>query len=124
MLLTLGTIAITSGTLYIGAKAIASHKKKKEQPWTFAAEKLRKRKNKANVLQINRLNVFDPEDNPSVFDKLLTPLLGKQRNQLQQITGQKIETSAEEKRMDLRPQYKRYSYCRQNRRHNHVMRYG
>ena len=43
--------------------------------------------------------LFNPEGEPSVFDKLLAPFLGKQREQLEQITGQKYEKSAEEKRM-------------------------
>ncbi|MGB0386891.1 MAG: heavy metal translocating P-type ATPase [Ardenticatenaceae bacterium] len=136
MILTLGAIAITSGTLYGGAKAYADHKKKKERPWTYALEKLNKRNNKANLVGINlsvvdrvknvkkaeqqavarrvisssydkacaevrRIDtmLFNPEGEPSVFDKLLAPFLGKQREQLEQITGQKYEKSAEEKRM-------------------------
>ncbi len=86
MLLTLSTMAITSGVLYSAAKTAAERKKKKERPWTFAAEKLRKKKNKAKGQRIN-------------LDKLLAPLLGRQRQQLEEITGQKYEMSAEEKRM-------------------------
>jgi len=151
MLLTISTIAITSGTLYSGTKAYLVYKKKKERPWTFAAEKLRKRENKASLVRTYRPNVgsrgrvvgkkegitekiasqtavarrvivskydkacpeslkdqvrsidsmlFSPEGKPSLSDRLLAPLLGKQREQMDQIRGKKHEMSAEEKRME------------------------
>jgi Cu2+-exporting ATPase len=151
MLLTISTIAITSGTLYSGAKAYLEHKKKKERPWTFAAEKLRKKENKASLVptyrakagsigrivgkkegitekivaktvvarrvicssydkaspeflkdQVRKIDtmLIAPEDKPSLSDRLLAPLLGQQREQLDQIRGKKHEMSAEEKRME------------------------
>ena len=112
MLLTLGTIAITSGTLYGGAKAYTERKKKKERPWAYALEKFNKRNKKAKLIRmkqpvVNEASVssyhklsaklFRKEDEPSLFDKLFAPLLGQQRQQLEEITGQKYEMSAEEK---------------------------
>ena len=126
MLFTFSTIAITSGVLYT---TIASRKKKKERPWTSAAEKLRKRKNKANVIRINRPVVdkvknvkkieqkavlsqvisssydkidtmlFNPQYESSLLNKLLAPLLGQQHEQMEKITGKKHEMTPSEKRM-------------------------
>ncbi|MEM7538361.1 MAG: heavy metal translocating P-type ATPase [Chloroflexota bacterium] len=45
--------------------------------------------------------LFGGEDTPSLGDRLLTPLLGKQRNQMAQIKGMKRRMSLKEKRMEL-----------------------